>query len=100
MKSRIAKVIIVPTKVLEDRRIKIKVTGIGWLPLEDRRDKTIACEIITSIECAINPDDIFCNWCEYHENGEYWGVHVEVKRGSKKTALVCYKKDYESVLEV
>lgn len=100
MKSKIAKVIIVPTKILEDRRIKIKVTDLGWIPLEDRTNKSIECYLLTSIECAINPDDIFCDWCEYHENGEYWGAHVKLNKRSKRTALVCYKKDYESVLEV
>ena len=95
MKSRIAKVIIVPTKLLEDRRIKIKVKGLGWVPLEDRENEITTCLIITSIEAAINPDDIFCNWCEYYEKGQYWGAEVKVSRSSKRTVLLCYRENHK-----
>ena len=92
MKSKIARVLIVPTEILTDRRIKCKCSTVGWIPVDSYQSKERMSEILSCIEAVINPDLAFVHYLQYYEKGKGWEAEVTYNVGVKLTPIICYKK--------
>ena len=93
MKSKIDKVVIVPTRVFEDRTIKCQVEGRWYGGLNADSDKGSRARRMAKIRATINPDNIFVDECEYYDETGGWTVPIEVRHESKYSAIYCYSRN-------
>ena len=97
MRSMIDKVVIVPTRVFEDRTIKCQVEGHWYGGLNADSDnikyKGSRARRMAKIRATINPDNIFVDECEYYDEMGGWAVPIEVRHESRYNAIYCYSRN-------
>ena len=96
MRSKIDKVVFIPTDMLGDMSLKC-IIGNRWLYLPKDTNsisKLYMIEIILRTKAVVNPNDVFYGFVEYWEGESGWKVEVnKINKASKLTSLICYKKD-------
>ena len=96
MRSKIDKVVFIPTNALEDRCLKCVIKD-GWIYLPrggNNNSRLYVTEILLRTEAVINPNDVLYGFVEYWEHHGGWKIEVnEINKASKLTPLICYKKD-------
>ena len=102
MKSKIKDVVIIPTDLLLDRKLKYLVRGYGWRGSLESIDKAITAVYAVNIKAVLDPDYAFHGKVKY-VTSEYIGrAQIELKliHGYSRVRLVpliIYKKDcYEN----
>ena len=65
MKSRIEKVLIIPTDLLMNRKLKYFIKGEGWRDEVETINKRVTANNFLNVEAVINPDYIHIGIVEY-----------------------------------
>ena len=65
MKSRIERVLIIPTDLLMDRKLKYFIKGEGWRNEVETINRRVTANNILNVEAVINPDYIHIGTVEY-----------------------------------
>jgi hypothetical protein len=73
MKSKISKVVIIPSGLLCDRKLKYLIRGAGWIDSLDFQMRELSARMFCRIEAVINPDDVFQGEVGYAE-GDFYGT--------------------------
>lgn len=98
MKSKIKDVVIIPTDLLLDRKLKYLVRGFGWYDSLERTDRAATALLTLNVEAVLDPDYAFHGEVRY-VTSEYIGraqIELRLMHGYSRVNLVpliFYKKD-------
>jgi hypothetical protein len=98
MKSNIRDVVIIPTGLLLDRKLKYFVRGFGWYDSLERTDRAATALLTLNVEAVLDPNYAFHGEVRYITS-KYAGkaqVGLRLTHGFsrvKLAPLILYKKD-------
>ena len=98
MKSNIRDVVIIPTELLLDGKLKYLVRGFGWYDSLERTDRAATALLTLNVEAVLDPDYVFHGEVRYITSKYEGKVQVALRliHGYSRVNLVpliLYKKD-------